>query len=129
MRTWPLRILIVEDDLAARKELGAILAFVGYTVEEATDGEDAARKLEAGQFHVVITDCRLPCMEGLDLLEAIRRRWPHLPVIVISAEWKGSGELALQRGASGWLRKPCTASELIQIVCNAAKATVSDVKG
>ena len=81
------RILLVDDEPSIRVVLGAILEEAGYVVDVAEDGLHALRQIEAAVPDLVITDLRMPNMNGFELLEALRARLPGIPRIVISGEF------------------------------------------
>jgi DNA-binding NtrC family response regulator len=102
------RILLVDDEPEIRRLLSRHLQRLGYTVQEAVDGEKAAAAVAAEIPDVVITDMSMPRLGGLELLERLRSIDPGLPVIVLTAH--GSLEnviAAMRRGAAfDYLLKP-----------------------
>lgn len=111
------KVLIVDDSAIVREQVRMVLTGVDFQVVEAIDGLDGQRVLEAtDDVDLVICDARMPRMNGLALLEAIRSRPEHaaVPVVVLSmAGEPGVGERARRAGAEGWLVKPFRASRLI----------------
>jgi len=81
----PKRILIAEDDIVAAHTLRLALTVDGHFVDVAGDGEQALVLFETKDHDLVITDFRLPKMDGLELAEAIKQRAPSRPVILITA--------------------------------------------
>jgi CheY-like chemotaxis protein len=81
------RILLVDDEPSIRFVLGAVLEQSGYTVDSAEDGFAALRKLRTAMPDLVITDLRMPNMNGFELLSVLRTRFPQLPTIAISGEF------------------------------------------
>ena len=81
------RILLVDDEPSIRVVLSAILQDAGYTVDVAENGFDALRKMQNAVPDMVITDLRMPNMNGFELLTVLRQRYPQLPTIVISGEF------------------------------------------
>jgi PAS domain S-box-containing protein len=79
------RVLIVDDDLGICRSLKEILDGEGCVVETAGDGAEGLRRLEATGFDVVLTDVVMPNMDGYELYNAIRARYPHLPVLMMTA--------------------------------------------
>ena len=79
------RILVVDDDANLLKLLALRLEKEGFAVTEASSGEQALAKLSAEVPHLVITDMRMGGMDGLALFDAITRRHPTLPVILLTA--------------------------------------------
>lgn len=81
------RILLVDDEPSIRVVLSAVLNDSGYTVDVAEHGFDALRKIQHAVPDLVITDLRMPNMNGFELLAVLRERFPNLPTIVISGEF------------------------------------------
>ena len=100
-------ILIVEDDPDVRAMLTRTLGCSGYAVDSATDGPEALDKFRGHRFNLVITDVRLPQMNGLQLLGEIKQAEPNVPVIVITGYGSVQNAVeAMQGGASDYLLKP-----------------------
>lgn len=81
------RILVVDDELNIRILLGSILQQAGYVVDTAEDGFVALKKIQHIVPDLVVTDLRMPNMNGFELLSTIRTRFPNLPAIAISGEF------------------------------------------
>src|SRR5437016_4609248 len=97
--------------------LEAALRRKGHTVETASNGIDAASKLENGSVHAVITDLRMPGMDGIELLHHIRRTKPALPVVVLSAYGTVPTAVdAMKAGATDFLLKPFSHSALDDVL-------------
>ena len=79
------RILVVDDNAAIRQLMGAVLAEEGFVCEEAVDGADALDKLAIGVYDAIVSDHEMPRLDGLSLLEEIRRRGIRTPVIIQTA--------------------------------------------
>jgi DNA-binding NtrC family response regulator len=100
-------ILIVEDDPDVRAMLTRMLGCGGYVVDSAADGSEALDKFRDNRFNLVITDVRLPQMNGLQLLGEIKQAEPQVPVIVITGYGSVQNAVeAMQGGASDYLLKP-----------------------
>ena len=80
------RILIAEDDEASREGLQYLLAFWGYEVESAADGQGALERAVALRPSLIITDLAMPRMDGLALVHAVRTALPETRVIVVSGD-------------------------------------------
>ena len=78
------KILIVDDEEGMRKLLGRVLAKNGYESVAAASGAEALRLAESEQFDLVITDIKMPGMDGLQLLQELKDFNPALPIIVIT---------------------------------------------
>jgi DNA-binding NtrC family response regulator len=111
------RVLVVDDEKAMVLALRGLLAREGYEVETAGSGEEALRRLEAGKFHVVITDLSMDGIGGLEVLARARALDPDCAVLMITAH--GSEKIAVEamkRGAVDYLPKPFDNDELRVIV-------------
>ena len=101
------RILVVDDQENIRLLLDKILSGMGYRVSEAKDGEEAMRLVRIGLINLVITDLKMPEMDGIELTRAIRMIRPDLPIIVYSAyRFIDTAPAALKAGANEYLAKP-----------------------
>jgi DNA-binding NtrC family response regulator len=110
-------VLVVEDDEAIAKVVSLLLRQRGLHVVWVTSGEDGIVELEKRPFDVVVSDNRLPGMDGLALLEHVRSRQPELPVVLVTAH--GSVALAvdaMKRGATDFVQKPFDKDELVFVV-------------
>lgn len=108
------RILIVEDDEAIRTALVAKLDLEGYRVTFASDGEEARRKLEESIPDLVLLDLMLPELDGISLLQWLRRRDRSVPVLILSAKGREEQKIeGLKAGADDYLAKPFGLGELV----------------
>ena len=101
-------VLVIDDSMMVRKQVGNALRAQGYEVVEAVDGVEALAKLDANpNTRLVVCDVNMPRMNGLEFLEQLRGRPARPPVVMLTTE--GQPEL-IQRakalGALGWLVKP-----------------------
>jgi CheY-like chemotaxis protein len=78
--------LLVDDEPLFRKLISSYLVAEGYVVRSAVDGLDALQKLREGIPDLIISDLNMPRMSGVELLQIVRHRFPHMPVIAITAE-------------------------------------------
>ena len=100
-------VLIVEDDAATRRLYKFLLLNGGFSILEAEDGVVALEQLAQHHCDVVITDMNMPRMDGLELIQAIRRDYEHVHVIMITAFGTPDTEKqALRLGANDYLAKP-----------------------
>jgi CheY-like chemotaxis protein len=79
------RVLLVDDEPLVRRSISGYLVAAGYVVRVAVDGLDAIGQLRAGLPDLIISDLKMPRMSGIELLDVVRKRFPQIPVIVISA--------------------------------------------
>src|SRR3954468_8649543 len=109
------RILVVEDDRTQAEEFGALLGGAGCEVTLACNGREALDLLRGDVPDVVLTDLDMPVMDGLELVQAVRRDYPTLPVILMTATGREAGAAtALRRGAASYVRKRNLARELVR---------------
>jgi DNA-binding NtrC family response regulator len=114
-------VLVVEDERNMRRVIRGLLEREGYDVREAADGE-AALGEPIESLDVVITDLKMPHMNGLELLAAIRSREPRLPVVLLTAFGTvGSAVEALKQGALDYLTKPFDPEQLLQVVAKGVR--------
>lgn len=108
-----MRLLVVDDEPAVRFSLREILEDAGHDVREAADGLAALAALEAAQADLVISDLRMPGLDGLGLLERVRARWPDsLFVLVTALGDERTAVRALKLGAYDYLPKPFDNEEI-----------------
>ncbi len=114
------RILIVDDEPSIRKVLSAQLGRDGYEVATAENGADALALLDTEPFDLVITDLRMPGVDGMELLGYCITRFPGLPVILITAHGTVDTAVeALKIGAQDYITKPFDQDELRQVILKA----------
>jgi len=108
------RILIVDDDPALLRLLSLRLRGEGHEVQEAASGEAALARLSQELPQLLITDLRMSGMDGLELFQAVHRRHPLLPVLMLTAHGTIPDAVkALQLGVFGYIPKPFEARELM----------------
>ena len=116
----PKHLLIVDDETPLREAIAERLADHGFIVEQAANGEDALERLAAFAFDVLITDLRLPGINGRQVLEAALERYPDLIAIVIT----GFGTVkdavdAIKHGAADFIAKPFQFDALMHVLRSA----------
>lgn len=120
------RILVVDDNPTLRSLLVETLDAVGYTVSAAGDGVEALeelRKREPDDFDLLLTDVKMPNMDGFSLLRKIRRLYPDLPVLFITGVI--SEEAMAAASPDGFLAKPFRIARLEELIENTLKAKYS----
>ncbi len=113
-------ILIIDDDESACRMLSLMLGKRGYETETAGTGQEALEKVKERFFNVALLDVRLPDMEGVELLEPLRRMHPDIAIIVLTAY--ASVETAMQavnKGAQAYITKPFDVTELLTTLTEA----------
>jgi len=109
-----LKILVAEDEKITLKHLIYALEKEGYTAVGVSDGIEAFNKIKKEHFDVVITDIKMPGIDGISLLDKIKLIWPEIEVIIIT----GFGSIdsaveAMKKGAYDYITKPFNLDELI----------------
>ncbi|MBS1152231.1 MAG: sigma-54 dependent DNA-binding response regulator [Myxococcaceae bacterium] len=110
-------VLIADDEPSIRHVLTLILTDKGYDVRAVADGEEALRELAARQYDVVISDVRMPKLDGMGLLKAALEHWPEVTFLVMSAY--GSQDQALEavaQGAYDYVQKPFKPEEIVLVL-------------
>jgi CheY-like chemotaxis protein len=111
------RILIIDDDQDSRILIKFMLQQRGHDTTEAENGLDALNLIKVNQFDLVISDIRMPHMDGLDLSNHIRRIFPSMPVIFISAQNpQASTRKTVDGKLDRYLQKPFTHKQLVEEV-------------
>ena len=124
------RILVVDDEPNMRTILRGLLSREGYTVEEASDGLEALSALErcGGDYQAIVTDLRMPGMDGMRLLGQVVERYPGRSVVVITAH--GTVDVAVEAmraGAFDFITKPFDKNELRSVVQKAVKTSLAQI--
>ena len=110
----PMRILIVEDEVGIARFLERALRSEGFATEVAGDGERGQALALTGDFDLVLLDVMLPRRGGLEVLEAIRRDRPEVPVIMLTALGEKEDVVeGLDHGADDYVTKPFDLDELL----------------
>lgn len=116
------RILVIDDEEALRTSVAKIITRLGYTVDEAGMGAEGISRLAREPYEVVLTDFRLPDLDGLDVLERARDLRPEAEVIVMTGF--GSIPLAVQaikQGAYDFITKPIKRADIERVVTRAVE--------
>jgi len=122
-RAPAVRVLIVDDDAGVRYTLREILASEGLEVDEAADGAEALSRFEARPAPLVLTDLRMPGLDGMALLRALAGRSHPPRVVVITAHGSERQAVeAMKAGAHDYFRKPFETDELLAVVRRAVEA-------
>ena len=116
------KILIIEDEASIRRVLTKILTEENdtYQVEEAEDGSKGYEKIAQNDYDLVLCDIKMPKMDGVELLQAVKKIKPEIPIVMISGH--GDMETAIQTmrlGAFDYISKPPDLNRLLNTVRNA----------
>jgi DNA-binding response OmpR family regulator len=126
-------ILLVEDEPGIVDFVQRSLEAEGFAVETALDGIEGERLALSGRFDAIVLDLMLPGRDGLDILEAVHRATPSVPVIVLTARSEIEDRIAgLDAGAADYLVKPFSVAELVarvraqlRVIAEASSSTLS----
>jgi DNA-binding response OmpR family regulator len=111
------RVLVVDDDAEMRALLRRTLEFDGHRVTERDRGTHVLAALREDAFDLIILDKEMPEMTGLDLLPSLRREFPRVPVLLVTAFGGRQVETsALRLGATRYLEKPFRLSQFREVV-------------
>lgn len=117
------RVLVVEDDETSRNMLSVLLVRAGYNVHPASDGQEALSEMKRRHFDVVITDYRMPRLDGMAFISLSRIEWPETPVVMVSGDHPDMAKAAVRQGAYAWLHKPYEPKLLLEILLDATRAS------
>ncbi len=110
-------ILVVDDDAASRELAAEVLETAGHAVATVADGGAALEHLASRPCDLVLTDMRMPGLDGMGLLRALARAGPHPPVIIATAYASIEHAVeAVQAGAYGYITKPFRPDQLARLV-------------
>ena len=112
----PFKILLVDDEPAARFLLTRILGQRDYTFTEAGDGIQALDFLGKSGFDLIITDFRMPNLDGLELAVRARTRWPDIPIVLMSGYFSQTAWKLFSELFAGFIQKPINRRTLIQMI-------------
>jgi CheY-like chemotaxis protein len=114
------RILVVEDNQVNQKVVTAVLRKRGFSIEMASDGQEALNKLnDSPAFDLVLMDVQMPVLDGLETTRLIRKepRWKELRIVAMTAHaMNGDKERCLEAGMNGYISKPVHPSLLLSTV-------------
>jgi DNA-binding NtrC family response regulator len=116
--------MVVDNEEGLCRMMEAVLADNGYAVTAYTRSFEAAEAFQAGQYDLLVTDIKMPGMDGLELLQRVKQRDPAIPVIMVTAYATVEMSIqALRKGAYDMLTKPFEPEELLYRVKNALQHT------
>lgn len=111
------RVLVVDDDDEMRALLRRTLEFDGYEVSERDRGTHVLEALRGAPFDLIILDKEMPGLTGLDLLPLLRREFPQVPVVLVTAfGGRQIAASALRLGAASYLEKPFRLGQLRDVI-------------
>lgn len=119
-----LRVLVVDDEQPVLDIITRILRHQGHQVTQALSGQEAMRRLEEGNYNVIVSDLRMPGLSGQDLYNMVRERWPHLAhrIVFTTGDTLSPETVAfLQKTGNLCLGKPFKLDELVETIAKAAE--------
>ncbi len=112
----PCRMMVVDDDEWMRTYLGSMLRSASYEVDVVDSGKEALRLLRGGSYDILLTDCLMPGMNGLDLCQRVRAEFPEDSPYIVMFTVKDSREdreAGLKSGADEYIVKGASTSEVL----------------
>lgn len=114
------RVLVVDDDDSVRSAVAKALVQAQYDVDTAIDGLTALERLRAANYDLLITDLKMPGMDGLSVIREARREDPDIPIVIITgASTEASAIEAINLGVSGYLTKPFRVNRVVAVAARA----------
>ena len=115
------RVLVVDDEEGIRDFIADALETAGHETVQASDGEVALEELRRRSFHLMITDLRMPRLDGMDLVRTARAEWPEMEIIVLTAHGTVEGAVeAMKLGALDSLLKPLSGPDEVRLLAERA---------
>ena len=110
-------ILVIDDDESMRNVLVMTLESKGYSVDTAKDGREAIRKSNSNFYNLALVDLRLPDMDGIELLTAMKETIPRMMRIIVTGYPSLENAIeAVNKGADGYVLKPLKTEELLSTI-------------
>lgn len=116
-------ILLVDDDKEFRKAMKKMFENYGYTAVIAADGNEALDAISKEDFDLVISDLRMPNLNGIELMEELQRRGLEIPIVFLTAFGEVESYMDLMNlGAFEYLNKPVKSKEILEVVRRATES-------
>lgn len=111
------KILIVEDEKVIREFLSKLLVSLNYQVDSACDGLEAIKKIEKNEYSIILSDVKMPNMDGVELLKKVKEINKKIEVILITGFPNiEDAEKSIQLGAYAYTKKPIKIKNLIKLL-------------
>lgn len=110
------KVLLVDDEAESQALIGAILKSAGYEVMIVADGKQALDHVKANHVDAVVTDLRMPVLNGLRLISELRKTGDTVPILAVSGHNRDQLMLAEDLGANAALVKPVQGQELLRLL-------------
>jgi len=125
MEANELKLLVIEDEPVIRESYIDMFSVLGYKADTAVNGKDGLLKLSQKDYHLVITDLNMPVMDGQETLRRIKKKYPHIEVIVVTGFATIETAInAMKEGAFDYITKP-VGLEHVRIVLNRCRNHIS----
>jgi len=116
-----LKIMIIDDESIVGIRLKSSLEKIGYRVEAFTDSKEAMKILAKRNFDIIVTDLKMPAIDGMEIFQFAKNHWPDTKVIMISGyATVETAKDALKEGVYDFIVKPFRISQLREIIKKAA---------
>jgi DNA-binding NtrC family response regulator len=117
------RILVIDDEDIVRLSCSRTLVPEGYELKMAKNGLEGIKMLEEESFDLVLTDLKMPNMDGIEVLGTIKEKWPKTDVVIVTGyQTVETAVKAIKLGAFDYIEKPFTPDTLIATVSNVFRA-------
>jgi len=114
------RILVVDDEDIVRTSCSRTLSPEGYEIRLAQNGVEGLKMASEERFDLVLTDLKMPDMDGIEVLRIIKEKWPETAVIIVTGyQTVDTAVKAIKLGAYDYIEKPFTPDALISAVAEA----------
>jgi two-component system response regulator AtoC len=124
MESRNISILVVDDDVSVGRVLCALIAQAGMHATYESSAEAALERLNQSSFDLVVTDLRMPVMDGMQLLKEVVKNWPDIGVIMLTAFGTVANAVeAMKAGATDFMLKPFDRDEVIYTITKSLKTT------
>lgn len=117
------KILVIDDEDIVRLSCSRTLVPEGYELKMAKNGQEGIKMLEEESFDLVLTDLKMPNMDGIEVLGTIKEKWPKTDVVIVTGyQTVETAVKAIKLGAFDYIEKPFTPDTLIATVSNVFRA-------
>jgi len=112
------KVLVVDDSTVMLMSVKETLSIAGFTVETASNGEEALNKIKEGlKPDLIITDINMPKMDGISFIKNVRPLLKFTPILVLTTESETpKRDEAKKSGATGWIVKPVAGPDLLKVI-------------
>jgi len=125
----PPRILVVDDEPVVNESCRRVLADEGYEVDTIESGRDGLERASARHFDLVVTDLKMPDLDGMELIRELRRQRPDTAIVVITGYATVPSAIeAMRLGVADYIEKPFTPQQLSEAAHRAVAAAESEPK-